>query len=142
MEPVNGFLSSDKQFFLSADACREHEAEVARLSDITDRSRAILEIFSTGMILSRDSLNRSDLPEALRQHLADIPEDDIENLWNNYLVALFTSEEESEREGSISRVLYEIPASGGTRKSSAREFFLLKLETSYELLAFVLGKPV
>ncbi len=142
MKPVSGYVSCDGKFFLSAEACRAHEEEHERRTAISKRSKTVIECFASGTYLSKEAWADSPLPESLFSFITDIPEGDIEELWNNHLLHLLVDDSGPIHEKRFPSALYEIPAAGGSREANAWDFFMLKAETAYRLLAFVLGKPL
>ena len=132
MEPVNGYLAFDGKFFHSEEECHAYENKFQH----EIRRRAVIEFFGEGMYLS----NRSTvIPKDLQEHVAAIPEDDLIELWNQHLLPLFFVE--VEQKTSLHSVIHEIPETGGTRSTTDPvDFFVMKSEAAYRLLAFVLDK--
>jgi len=133
MEPVSGFMSFDGKFFSSPEACRTYEERVTHLSGLSDRAKAVVESCKSGSF--------SSLPGPLRKHLESISDRDFESLWNDHLMHLFVDEDGPVFEKRFPAILYEVIPSGGPRESDEWDFFELKAETAYRLLAFVLEKP-
>ena len=130
MEPVNGYLASDGKFFYSQEECQAHEDKF----QCEYRRKAVISFFSNGEFLSD---NGTSLPKDLHDHIATIPENDLIELWNGHLLPLFFVEQQA----STHSVLHEMPETGGSRSTTNPvEFFVMKSEAAYRLLAFVLGK--
>jgi hypothetical protein len=140
MEQVSGYIATDGKFFTSAEACKEHDAGIARKDGIRSRAMAVVECFSQGIYLSRTSWEGSSLPTSLLEFIAGISEEDIEDLWNNQIIQLFLLDDRPADEREFHMALYEIPASGGTRRGNNWDYFALKIEATHRLLSFVLGK--
>lgn len=143
MDPVSGFMSSDGKFFPSEEGCHAYEDRLAYLTDLAVRCKAVVEECASGALFSEKGRNSSLLAKGLRDHIGAISEEDFIGLWNEHLMHLFVDSEGHMYERSFSSVLYELPASGGARETmDPWDFFVLKAETAYRLLAFVLGKPL
>lgn len=132
MEPVNGYLATDGKFFHSEEDCRAYENKF----QCEIRRKAVIEFFGEGMYLSNCA---TGIPKDLQEYVAAIPEDDLIELWNQHLLPLFFVE--VEQKTSTHSVLHEIPETGGSRSTTDPvDFFVMKSEAAYRLLAFVLGK--
>ena len=140
MEQVQGYIAFDGKFFSSAEACKAHEDEIERIAGVANRAKAVVECFSQGTYLSKDSWADSFLPEPLLEFIATIPDEDLEDLWNNQIMHFFLVEEGMIHDREYRTVLYEIPASGGSRKGNDWDYFMLRAEAAHRLLSFVLGK--
>jgi hypothetical protein len=140
MEQVSGYVAFDGKFFASDEACKAHEDEIQRIAEVFNRAKAVIECFSQGIYLSKKPLVDSLLPEPLLEFIAAIPEQDLEDLWNNQIMHLFLVEECAIHDRESRAVLYEIPASGGSRNGNDRDYFMLRAEATHRLLSFVLGK--
>jgi hypothetical protein len=142
MEPVSGFMSFDGKFFPSEEGCRAYEDKLAYLTELADRCQTVVKECKSGAIFSEKAHNSSPIPQSLRDYIRTIPVDDFTDLWNGHLMPLFVDSEGPVYERSFSNVLYEIPQHEGAREATDPwDFFVLKVETAYRLLAFVLGKP-
>ena len=143
MEPVSGFISFNGKFFSSLDACRSYEERHAHLSGLVVRCKAVVDDCVSGIIFSEKGRSSSSLPKELLDYLGTISEDDFIDLWNEHLMHLFVDREGPMHEKPLSILLNEIPDFGGVGETADPwEFFVLKAETAYKLLAFVLGKPL
>lgn len=142
MEPISGYVSSDRKFFVSAEACRAHEEELEHLAAVSKRSKAVIECFASGVYLSQEAWAHSPLPESFFNFIKNIPNVDIEELWDNHLQHLFIDDSGPIHERFYPSVFYEIPVAGGSREANEWDFFMLKAESAYRLLAFVLGKQL
>ena len=140
MEQVSGYIATDGKFFASAESCKEHDDEIARKNGIHSRAKAVVECFSQGVYLSRSSWEGSSLPTSLLEFIGTIPEEDIEDLWNNQIIQLFLLDAGPTEEREFITALYEIPASGGIRQGSSLDYLALKIEATHRLLSFVLGR--
>lgn len=130
MEPVNGYLATDGKFFHSEEECQAHEDKF----QCECRRKAVISFFKEGEYRSDPG---TSLPKDLCDYIAAIPEYDLIDLWNEHLLTLFFVEQQ----GSTHSVLHEIPETGGSRSTTDPvEFFIMKSELAYKLLAFVLGK--
>jgi hypothetical protein len=143
MEPVSGFMSFDGKFFSSSDACRSYEERQAHLSGLAVRCKAVVDDCVSGVIFSEKGRNSSSLPKELLVYLGTISEDDFTDLWNEHLMHLFVDSEGPIHEKPFSILPNEIPHFDGVGEAAEHwDFFVLKAETAYKLLAFVLGKPL
>mgnify|MGYP000075312800 CR=1 FL=1 len=140
MEQVSGYIAFDGKFFASAEACKAHEDEIERIARVSNRVKAVVECFSQGTYLSKKSWVDSLLPEPLLEFIAAIPEEDLEDLWNNQIMHLFLVEEGSIHDREFRTAFHEISASGGSRKENDWDYFMLRAEAAHRLLSFVLGK--
>jgi hypothetical protein len=140
MERVSGYIATDGSFFTTAEACRAHEEEIERTTGMASRAKAVVECFSQGTFLSKKTWDDSLLPAPLLEFIAAIPEEDLEDLWNNQIMHLFLVEERRVSEDEFRKALYQIPASGGSRKANDWDYFVLRCEAAYRLLDFVLNK--
>lgn len=130
MKPVDGYLASDGKFFYSQEEYRAHEDKF----QCEYRRKAVISFFREGEYLSDTG---TSLPKDLHDYIATIPEDDLTELWNGHILPLFFVEQQA----STHSVLHEIPETGGSRSTTDPvEFFVMKSELAYKLLAFVLGK--
>ena len=130
MKPVCGYLASDGKFFHSEEECLAYENKF----QCEYRRKAVISFFSNGEYLSDHG---TSLPKDLHDHIAAITDDDLIELWNGHLLPLFFVEQQD----STHSVLHEIPETGGSRSTTDPvEFFFMKSELAYKLLAFVLGK--
>ena len=96
MERVSGYIATDGSFFTTAEACRAHEEEIERTTGMASRAKAVVECFSQGTFLSKKTWDDSLLPVPLLEFIAAIPEEDLEDLWNNQIMHLFLVEERDE----------------------------------------------
>lgn len=145
MEPVSGFMSFDGKFFSSSDACRSYEERHAHLSGLAVRCKAVVDDCRSGVIFYEKGRSSSSLPKELLDYLGTISEDDFTDLWNEHLMHLFVDGEGPMHEKPLSLLLNEIPdirVGGVGETADPWEFFVLKAETAYRLLAFVLEKPL
>lgn len=146
MEPVSGFISFDGKFFTSSDACRAYEERVTRMAGFAGRCQEIVEGFATGTFLSKPGLHSSSLPKELIAHLSAIPEDDLIDLWNEHLIHLFLNANGDPEHEKIYSCLADLrctttePEGSPVRGDALLGFYVLKAETAYKLLAFVLDK--
>jgi len=148
MEPVSGFMSFDGKFFTSSDACRSYEERHAHLSGLAVRCKAVVDDCVSGVIFSEKGRNSASLPKDLLDYLASISEDDFTGLWNESIMHLFVDRDGPMHEKPLSILLHQIPDFGAVGDTNFGEtddpweYFVLKAETAYKLLAFVLGKPL
>lgn len=140
MQQVSGYIAFDGKFFASAEACKAHEDEIERIAGVSNRVKAVLECFSQGIYLSKSSWVDSFLPEPLLEFISAIPEEDLEDLWNNQILRLFLVEEGPVHDSDFQTALYGVPAFGGSRKRVDWDYFMLRAEATHRLLSFVLGK--
>ena len=130
MKPASGFLSSDNKFFHLEEECRVYEAKL----QCEARRKTVINYFSQGEFASDGP---TSLPRNLHDHIAALSEGDLLELWNEHLLPLFFVEQVA----LAHSVLQEIPDTGSSRETTDPvEFFALKLETAYKLLAFVMGE--
>ncbi len=135
MKAVSGFLSSDGKFFDSEEKCRDYEQKFA----YEERRNLVIEEFKSGILLT----DSTSLPRDLLPHLETVSGEDITELWNSHLLYLFMNDAHPKQGESPSTVMHEMPELGGSRTTTdPLEFFILKAETAYRLLAFVLGKSL
>ncbi len=135
MKAVSGFLSSDGKFFESEEKCRDYEQKFM----YEERRNLVIEEFASGALRS----DSTSLPQDLLTHLETVSDEDITELWNSHLLYLFMNVAHPKQGESPLTVMHEIPELGGSRTTTdPLDFFILKAETAYRLLALVLGKSL
>ena len=146
MEQVSGFISFDGKLFTSSDACRAYEERVSRLSNFAQRCKTIVEGFASGSFLSEKGLRSASVPEELISHLSSIPGDALIDLWNEELMHLFIDRKGETQHDTIFSCLGALRRALDDSEGSSEavdelfDFYVMKAETAYMLLAFVLEK--
>lgn len=139
MENVSGFMALDGQFFRSEEECRAHELALNSAKVLKEKSELIVTFFQSG-----DLSLISQFPGGLARFLRELMDDELTDVWNQFLLHLFL--DTNARLFYEDSVRYDVMLHEATEGYGAvtprepGEYFLLKTELLFEVASYLLGK--
>lgn len=139
VEPVTGFLALDGTFFGTERECAEYEARLEMAEHFRGRSELIVSYFKAG-----GGNPPASFPESLIKCLEKIEDDDMIDLWNQFLLHLFLDADaslfyEDRAHHVVLNEALEVRR-GSVAARDPVEYFMLKAEVAFEVASFLLSE--